>query len=101
MTRLRIISHEQLILEGMRDKGGSCETRLREAIRIKRGEACENRFLWFIWIMEAKGSGAGKELNIATYQERSRVVAEASDTGMGVPEGMREKIFVPFLTTKR
>ena len=44
-------------------------------------------------------SGVG-ELTVRTYKEDGRVVVEVSDTGKGIPEEIREKIFDPFYSTR-
>lgn len=41
-----------------------------------------------------------KTLHIKTYVEDGMVVAEASDTGMGMTDSVKRKIFEPFFTTK-
>jgi signal transduction histidine kinase len=43
---------------------------------------------------------AGGTLTLRTYPEKNRVVAEISDTGKGIPEDIREKIFDPFFSTR-
>ncbi len=40
------------------------------------------------------------ELRLRTYKEDGSVVAEISDTGKGIPEEIREKIFDPFYSTR-
>lgn len=44
-------------------------------------------------------SGGGT-LTLKTYAEDNRVVAEITDTGKGIPEEIREKIFDPFYSTR-
>jgi two-component system, NtrC family, sensor kinase len=44
-------------------------------------------------------SRAGKII-IRTYQEGDRVVAEVVDDGIGIADGVRDKIFEPFFSTK-
>ncbi|MBW1946689.1 MAG: hypothetical protein JRI33_02000 [Deltaproteobacteria bacterium] len=41
-----------------------------------------------------------KEITITTYPEGDWVVAEVSDTGKGIPEQIRKKIFEPFFYDK-
>jgi signal transduction histidine kinase len=46
--------------------------------------------------MEGKGS-----LTVATSQAAGMVRVEVSDTGPGIPEEMKERIFDPYYTTKK
>ncbi len=49
--------------------------------------------------MDLKASGE-KFLTITTYLDGESVVAKVSDTGIGIPLSVQEKIFQPFFTTK-
>ncbi|MFH1683467.1 MAG: ATP-binding protein, partial [Candidatus Margulisiibacteriota bacterium] len=42
----------------------------------------------------------GGKLNIRTYIEEGRAVAEVSDTGKGIPPEIQEKIFDPFFSSR-
>jgi signal transduction histidine kinase len=44
--------------------------------------------------------GETGELTLRTYKDDGRVVVEVSDTGKGIPEEIREKIFDPFYSTR-
>jgi CheY-like chemotaxis protein len=48
-----------------------------------------------------EGNADGNEVKIATYPEgRDHVVVEISDTGQGIPESVKQRLFTPFFTTK-
>ena len=47
-----------------------------------------------------KGSGTKGKIRVRTRQDDNRVCIEISDTGCGIPEGLGERIYAPFFTTK-
>lgn len=50
--------------------------------------------------IEAKGPGDGDEVAVIIYLYGSDLVLEVTDTGEGIPEKKRRKIFEPFYTEK-
>lgn len=51
--------------------------------------------------MEALRDIAAGRIMLKAWQEGGRVVIAVSDNGPGIPADQREKVFVPFFTTKR
>jgi len=45
-------------------------------------------------------TGRPGSLRVALHRERSRAVIEVSDTGPGIPEGVRDRVFELFFTTR-
>jgi signal transduction histidine kinase len=47
-----------------------------------------------------EGTGAKGCIRIKTWHDSDSAFISVSDTGTGIPEGIRDKIFDPFFTTK-
>lgn len=51
--------------------------------------------------IKSKGESLEKNfIRIKTYFDNKKVWCEIEDTGIGIPEGIRERVFEPFFTTK-
>ena len=50
--------------------------------------------------VDAMDTAGGGRLTLTTRVEGSRVVVDVADTGPGVPEELRERVFEPYFTTK-
>jgi signal transduction histidine kinase len=51
--------------------------------------------------IDAMQNSKEKILRIMTYKKDDFVVFEVQDTGSGIPENLKDKIFTPFFTTKK
>lgn len=56
----------------------------------------------FMGIMKnaAQAVGSKGEIRVATRQENNLIVVSISDTGVGIPDDLKERIFEPFFTTR-
>ena len=52
-------------------------------------------------INAVEASPEGESVKVCSYTQRKNTIVEIIDSGCGIPEGMREEIFVPFFTTKQ
>jgi PAS domain S-box-containing protein len=48
-----------------------------------------------------EGIDGPKRLEVASFRDRARVIVRVSDSGPGIPPGLRSKIFDPFFTTRK
>jgi two-component system sensor histidine kinase HydH len=58
------------------------------------------RILTNLFMNSLEAMPQGGKLAIYAYDDDGGLVIEVSDTGMGIPDEHREKIFTPFFTTK-
>jgi PAS domain S-box-containing protein len=49
----------------------------------------------------SSGAQPAKRIRLTTSRSLSKVILEVCDSGIGVPENIRDKIFEPFFTTKK
>jgi PAS domain S-box-containing protein len=74
---------------------------LAEPANFTMGNASELREVFVNLIVNAVDAmPAGGQLSISCTRENERLRLRFKDTGMGIPEDVRERIFEPFFTTK-
>ena len=97
--------------EGLNDTLVVLQSKLKDGIEVQRDYASdlpdidafgsELNQVWTNIIDNAVDAMAGKgTLVLKTYQEDEWIVVEITDTGIGIPPELQEKVFDPFVTTK-
>ena len=77
------------------------EVRVNSDARIVMADsAYMKRILGNLVSNAAQAMPNGGKLNIRAYREGEEVVVTVEDTGMGVPEEAKSKLFTPLFTTK-
>lgn len=99
------------IHEGLESTLVIMQHKLKRGVTVKReyspnlprieAYASELNQVWTNIIDNAIDAMNGKgEITLKTYAEDSHVIVEIADTGPGIPEEIRSRIFEPFYTTK-
>jgi signal transduction histidine kinase len=85
-------------------------SRLKRTVTVERSYACDDPIRGYrerlkeVWMnlidnalqaMDYRG-----KLAVSTYREGKWVLISVADTGPGIPEAIRDKVFTPFFTTK-
>ncbi|MBA2539303.1 MAG: response regulator, partial [Deltaproteobacteria bacterium] len=103
-----VIRIDEVLRSAFQLVGKELEARARLVIRLEAEAAVYANHARLLQVflnlltnaVQALPTGGDHEIGVATRVEGTRVVVEVSDTGPGVPEELRARIFEPFVTTK-
>jgi two-component system CheB/CheR fusion protein len=96
----------KLIIEELLAKNGLPEN-VKASVKVET-EACKvivdssyiNRIMHNLVNNAVQAMPKGGKLSIHAYKEANHVVITVKDTGVGIPEGVKSKLFTPMFTTK-
>src|SRR5208283_5100427 len=71
-----------------------------EAKKVVADSAYINRIMFNLVNNAVQAMPKGGKLSINAYKEANDVVITVKDTGVGIPEGVKSKLFTPMFTTK-
>jgi signal transduction histidine kinase len=71
-----------------------------EARKVFADATFINRILYNLVINAVQAMPKGGELTIHAYKEANEVIMAVKDTGIGIPEKAKDKLFTPLFTTK-
>jgi PAS domain S-box-containing protein len=78
-----------------------CEVSIEEGFPVlKSNDAALRRILNNLVLNAIQAMPSGGMITIAAHMEGNRPVMQVSDTGMGIPEAVKAKMFKPLFTTK-
>ncbi len=99
-TNLENVCQEVLLKSGMpRNIKASCQVDDNAKVIIADPELLR-RIISNLVTNAIQAMPDGGKLTISAYQERSNILVEVKDTGVGIPEEARAKLFMPLFTTK-
>jgi signal transduction histidine kinase len=82
-------------------QGIQVRTRLEKRLpEISADESQIRQIIMNLIINAIHAMGRGGRLTLTTTSHRGEIVLSVRDTGTGIPEDIRDKIFLPFFTTK-
>jgi signal transduction histidine kinase len=73
---------------------------VEDAKRVMADPDLLKRILGNLVINAIQAMPEGGKLNISSYQEPRDTIITVQDTGAGIPEAVKPKLFTPMLTTK-
>ena len=71
-----------------------------EATKVMADSAYINRIMYNLVNNAVQAMPNGGELTIHVYKEANDTLITVKDTGVGIPEAIRNKLFTPMFTTK-
>ncbi len=97
-----ISSIQELLNPELSKRGIKIEVDVENVYMLVDQKLMEQVLINLVWnSMEAVIDVNNGLIKISTHQQESRVILSVSDNGSGIDESIRDKIFVPFFTTKK
>ena len=97
---LKLIIDELLAKNGLPDNIEVSVKVEAEAIKIVADSTYISRIMYNLVNNAVQAMPKGGKLTIHAYKEAKEVVISVKDTGVGVPEDVKSKLFTPMFTTK-
>jgi len=99
-TDLKIVIDELLKKNGLPETVKVSVNVEGEIGKVRTDSAHINRILYNLINNAVQAMPKGGKLTIHAYKEANDVLITVKDTGVGIPEGIRNKLFTPMFTTK-
>jgi PAS domain S-box-containing protein len=99
-TDLKLIIDELLAKKGLPENVKASVKVETEAKKVVADSAYINRIMYNLVNNAVQAMPKGGKLAIHAYKEANDVVITVKDTGVGIPEGVKNKLFTPMFTTK-
>ncbi len=97
-TNLKLIIDQLIVKNGLPD---NIEVNVRvDAEKVVADSTFINRIMYNLVNNAVQAMPKGGQLTIHAYKEANDVVISVKDTGVGIPEAVKGKLFTPMFTTK-